>query len=280
MGLLSKVVGSIAGPLIGGLINRSSNNSAGDQNAALQREFAQNGIRWRVEDAKAAGLHPLAALGAQTTSFAPSYVGDTSLGNAVAGMGQDISRAYEATRTGRERLAERAEVARRQARIDAMNEKKHSLDVQRLELENALLAADLAKKQAAPNPPMPDSATAYPIKSAPSVGAVRIEPSTAKSSRPGVPSLEASKGPGFVERRIGGTKFGTTIEVPNEELSQGLESMGPFGWLATPAHSAMRAVDKLLYGNPETKPKDGPGYTWKWDKWQQNWEAVPTSKRR
>lgn len=280
MGFFSGLVSSIAGPLVGGLINKSSNDSAGDQNAAMQREFAQNGIRWRVEDAKAAGLHPLAALGAQTTSFSPSYVGDTSLGNAVAGMGQDISRAYEATRTGRERLAERAEVARRQSRIDAMNEKKHSLDVQRLELENALLASDLAKKQAAPNPPMPDSATAYPIKSAPSVGAVRIEPSVAKSSRPGVPSLEASTGPGFVERRIGGSTFGTTIEVPNEELSQGLESMGPFGWLATPAHSAMRAVDKLLYGNPEKKPKDGPGYTWKWDRWQQNWEAIPTTKRR
>lgn len=30
---------------------------------AIQREFAQQGIRWKVEDAKAAGLHPLYALG-------------------------------------------------------------------------------------------------------------------------------------------------------------------------------------------------------------------------
>lgn len=41
------------------------------EDIALQREFAQNGIRWRVDDAKAAGLHPLAALGASSASYSP-----------------------------------------------------------------------------------------------------------------------------------------------------------------------------------------------------------------
>lgn len=45
-----------------------------NSNAALQREFAQNGIRWRVEDAKAAGLHPMYALTGGGAAFAPSGI--------------------------------------------------------------------------------------------------------------------------------------------------------------------------------------------------------------
>lgn len=42
------------------------------ENIALQREFAQHGVRWRVADAEAAGLHPLAALSANGASYSPS----------------------------------------------------------------------------------------------------------------------------------------------------------------------------------------------------------------
>lgn len=43
------------------------------QNRALQKEFAQNSIQWKVNDAKQAGLHPLAAIGAQGTSYTPVH---------------------------------------------------------------------------------------------------------------------------------------------------------------------------------------------------------------
>lgn len=40
-----------------------------------QKEFAQKGIRWKTEDAKQAGLHPLAALGTMGASYSPtSYI--------------------------------------------------------------------------------------------------------------------------------------------------------------------------------------------------------------
>lgn len=42
------------------------------ENIDLQKEFAQMGIRWRVDDAKAAGIHPLAAVGASGASYSPS----------------------------------------------------------------------------------------------------------------------------------------------------------------------------------------------------------------
>lgn len=48
---------------------RSDTNKRVDKDAALQREFAQHGIRWRVRDARKAGLHPLAALGASGAAY-------------------------------------------------------------------------------------------------------------------------------------------------------------------------------------------------------------------
>lgn len=57
----------------------------------FQREFAQHGISWRVADAKRAGLHPLAVLGANVTSAQPSYVGaDPGAAVRERGIGKGI----------------------------------------------------------------------------------------------------------------------------------------------------------------------------------------------
>lgn len=77
-----------------------------ERNIALQKEFAQHGVRWKLEDAKAAGIHPVAALGGGGASFAPITVGEVSapperrpsqIGNAMMDMGQNISRAVKAS---------------------------------------------------------------------------------------------------------------------------------------------------------------------------------------
>ena len=51
------------------------------------KQFAKRGIQWRVHDAKKAGLHPLAALGAQTTSFSPSFVSQSRYEGGGGGFG-------------------------------------------------------------------------------------------------------------------------------------------------------------------------------------------------
>jgi len=62
-----------------------------NKDAEMQKDFAKKGIQWRVQDAIKAGIHPLAALGANTMSFTPVGVGDSfgdigrSLGNAIDG---------------------------------------------------------------------------------------------------------------------------------------------------------------------------------------------------
>lgn len=71
-----------------------------ERNIALQKEFAQSGVQWKVEDAKKAGIHPLYALGASTTSFAPVSVGSSVPSyDGIAQAGQNIGRAIDATRS-------------------------------------------------------------------------------------------------------------------------------------------------------------------------------------
>lgn len=135
--------------ILGGLLNKSSSDKANEINQAnvlrqeaLQREFAQSGIQWKVEDAKKAGVHPLYALGAQTTSYSPTTVGavgDTSLGSGIASAGQDLSRAIATTSSKPTRLEA---VAAAQA-------------VEKGSLENELLKVQIAKLKGQIGPPMP-----------------------------------------------------------------------------------------------------------------------------
>ena len=64
--------------LLGGLFDDNSAKKQAQQNYAQQKEFAQKGIGWKVEDAKASGIHPLYALGAQTHSFTPTVSNSTT----------------------------------------------------------------------------------------------------------------------------------------------------------------------------------------------------------
>lgn len=84
--------------LLGGWLNKKYDNSAeiAKQNYQQQKEFAQNSIQWRVDDARKAGLHPLAALGAQGSYYTPSaQVGSDNMGQYVAQAGSEIARAMQ-----------------------------------------------------------------------------------------------------------------------------------------------------------------------------------------
>lgn len=66
-----------------------------NKNYNAQKEFAQNSMQWRVADARAAGLHPLAALGQMGSSYTPTSVYDNGadVGSAVANAGGAIGQA-------------------------------------------------------------------------------------------------------------------------------------------------------------------------------------------
>lgn len=135
-----------------GLMNRSAQQDYNAQqlhqaelNRKSQEKFAKEGIRWKVEDAREAGIHPLYALGAQTSSFNNVSLGgvpETGMATGLAAAGQDISRAVNATRTQPEREA-------------AFTKTVRDLEVVNMGLKNELLATQVAKLKSGLNPPLP-----------------------------------------------------------------------------------------------------------------------------
>ncbi|AXL15107.1 DNA pilot protein [Microviridae sp.] len=81
--------------IIGGAMSNRSARKQAAQQASLQREFAQNSIQWKTADAKAAGVHPLYALGTASTPYSPITYAD-SMGPALASAGQSVARGYAA----------------------------------------------------------------------------------------------------------------------------------------------------------------------------------------
>lgn len=136
--MLGNLIGAGAS-LLGGLFGQQSQAKTAEKNIALQREFAESGIQMKVADAKKAGVHPLAALGASTTSFSPVSVG-TPLATGIAAAGQDISRAVNATQNTDQRAFVMAQAA---------------LTTENMELQNQLLRSQITRMNQTSAPPMP-----------------------------------------------------------------------------------------------------------------------------
>lgn len=180
---------------LGGMMNSQSTAKTNrlqmiqaQQQMEAQREFAQHGIRWKVADAKAAGIHPLAALGAQTQSYSPVSVGltpDHSMGNAVSSMGQDIGRAISATRTEKEKT-------------DAYTKTVQDLSLQKMGLENELLASQIAKiNQAGTPPPFPGGTVSAAGRIAQGSPLIKEKPMERTATKTASPHQEPGPIPGL-----------------------------------------------------------------------------------
>lgn len=82
--------------LLGGsLSDRRSAKAANEswkRNYEAQKEFAQNSIQWRVQDAKKAGINPNAVIGGQTVGYTPQDVGQTQdFASSIARAGNHIA---------------------------------------------------------------------------------------------------------------------------------------------------------------------------------------------
>lgn len=154
---LAPAVISAIGNIIGGREDRDAAADANAQNAALQREFAQSGLSWRVRDAVRAGLHPLAALGASVPGATPSFQ-PVGSGDTWRSMGQDLSRAVSATSTSVQR------------EMDA-------LTLERGGLENELLRLRIARESSA--------------QVGPGLPGEELREAQHNMSAPGSPSVEA-----------------------------------------------------------------------------------------
>lgn len=138
IGSLISAGASLLGGLFSGQRQEETNQAMlrdKEQDRAMQREFAQNTIQWKSEDAKKAGINPYYALGASTTSYAPSAVGlgsDGGVGKGLTDASQDIGRAVAAT-------------ADNGGKDDAFTVATKKLALEKGALENQLLASQVRK---------------------------------------------------------------------------------------------------------------------------------------
>ena len=92
--LLGSAAISAGSNLLGAALNNVLNkDDSWQKNYDAQKEFAQNSIQWRVQDAQKAGIHPLYAMG-QSPGYTPSSTFETNtMGEAVAQAGNSFANA-------------------------------------------------------------------------------------------------------------------------------------------------------------------------------------------
>lgn len=231
---------SAGASLLGGLMGKSSQSKAVKKQIKYQREFAQHGVRWKVADAKAAGIHPLYALGASTPSFQPIAINDP-LPQAIANMGQDIGRAMTAG-TPQEQRTDAAALALAQQRAQLQNQELEAR-IAGQNLENDLARLRFARELLGPKVSVapPSLSGGSPFAAAGIEGAippghtgplrgVKVNPSESTASRPGQPGVEAAATPGFKWQNVGNSRW----LMPNSQLAEILEGMGAAGHVAGP----------------------------------------------
>jgi len=121
---IAGAIASVAGGLISSSRARKENNK--------QYDLARNSIKYRVEDAKNAGVHPLYALSAPTMS---SSVQTDQMGQAVADAGSEIG---QAETTAYERELQNLNLEN--AKADLMGKKLRNADFVKQSLQNSHLA--------------------------------------------------------------------------------------------------------------------------------------------
>lgn len=255
-----------AGGIIGGIMDSQAEDrrlqkahdfegGQADRNIALQREFAQNGIRWKVEDAKAAGIHPLYALGANTHSFSPVSVGSgpigrSSVGGSIArglgGMGQDISRALAATQTEDERRIAKANVTLAEA------------NAKNAQLENEVKQIQLNKLNNV-GPALPSAYDGSKFLNGSQGDAnslVKLKPVQRNMSEKGTPYSEAGDQPGVTWER---TPHGLSPVIP-QAMSESFENdfLGGASWQW---RNRVLPLTGDRSGAPASK-RLPPGYEW------------------
>lgn len=145
--MLGALIGAGAS-ILGNVLQNNANEKKAQQQYEQQKEFAQSGIQWKVQDAEKAGIHPLYALGANTVSYSPTSVGGADW-SGIGQAGQNIGRALDATRSQPARMAA-AEMT--------------GVQIEGAKLDNDLKRAQLASllqttRQAGAGPAMPNAAT-------------------------------------------------------------------------------------------------------------------------
>lgn len=197
---------------------------------AFQREAATSGIKWKVDDARNAGLHPLFALGGQTFNPSPISVSPTAssssdgyspdLGASFSRMGQGLERAISATQSKQERALTAMELEERQLRLEGQR-----LSNQETAARTASILARTGDRSAQVGPGFPSPV----INNVHGVHEMKpAEPITTNPDNPGVeagPAAPANRG-----FRMGRSDVVTTLPSKDLQIDEA-SSPGWFSWI-------------------------------------------------
>jgi len=234
--------------LIGGMLANKANKKAAAREYEQQKEFAQSGIQWKVQDAEKAGIHPLYALGANTTSYAPQSVGGSDF-SFLADAGQNIGRAIDSTRSNPEKA-------------NALALTASKIQLEGLQLDNDIKRAQLASAMALARqgsaPGLPTMSTMPGLLGMPGQGdAPQIEGPNVQLQKKiaptnyGDPSFEIGAAP---ETAIYKSKHGYVPQIP-QALSEPFEQdwVSYYQWLWR---------NKINPPEPSNLPGLGPTFEW------------------
>jgi len=224
---------SMGSKILGGIMQDEANQDIANQNERLQREFAQNGISYKVADAKKNGIHPLYALGANTVSFNPIAVGGGSgLAEGIANAGQELGRAIDSTRTSSDRTTSRI---------------LESLQLERAKLENDLLRSQITSVNRASNPPM--AGDNYVIPGQTESGVVTLPSEVVTGS-----NTDSGRQPGGItEYQFTNPGRGGTIGIiPSQDMKNRMDDdfIASTLWHLQHRLVAPPSPDKKLFWNP------------------------------
>lgn len=181
-----------------------------NRNVALQREFAQSGLSWKVQDAKNAGLHPLVAIGGAGASYSPQSISVGSSytpGPDYASMGQNVARAA---------LAAQDQTARLQSEL-------LSAQIDGVKLDNSMKAQRIQSSQIGPalnTTGLSNSLISGQGNSSKSgSGLVELNPLSRTHSAPGAPHSEVGE---VADYGFARTPTGLAI-VPSQDVKNRIE---------------------------------------------------------
>lgn len=237
------------------------------KNMRYQKEFAKHGIRWRVKDAEKAGIHPLAAVGAQTTSFSPSFVGagdggeaaaGASLAAGIAGMGQGVGRAVEAYADEQTRTANNAYLARMQ-----------KLQLENMSLQNAALASNIAMRTQPGHPPaMQSPSSRYLVDGQASSGSSNLVQDTPVTRLASDPDKQYQEAGAVTDKGWLRTQDGYAVTKSKDAMDRMDDD-----WWGSFTHAVRNRITPGFTGNLQASGpfKLRPGYYWMNNPITDNW---------
>lgn len=221
LGNVGSFLGSFGG-LFGG--SKGPKQPSFNDQVNVQKQFAQHGLRWRVEDAERAGVHPLYALGAQVAPYAPVSVGgdyEPSGFQRVSEMGQNLGSAISRMSTKEERAYGAITAAQ---------------SVERGHLENELLRSQIAQIRAASTPGISLNNRGELIPGQGNSKSIVVNPSETISTSKTNRGVEAAAPPA---NTIFVGYDGMPIVSPNQQLSESMEGNWPVGMVQNLVHNTV-----------------------------------------